>query len=148
MSLEKKVRGSVIWLHIRNGVLGLLLTLLFLFCFAFLISRGVLPEENYTLIFPASVLLSGFCAGKLTNGGREEGGLIKACLSTLCMALLFLLLSAGIRGAHPDLKKTLSAAGAYFAGDILSSTVKINKKHNRKHNQKQKYYRKESRKTR
>ncbi len=148
MSLEKKVRCSVIWLYIRTGMLGLLLTLVFLFCLAFLISQGIFPNEKYTIILPVSVLLSGFCARKLTNGGREEGALIKACLSSLCMMLLFLLLSASIKGANPDLKKTLSTAGAYFAGDMLASAVRINKKPRRKHNQKQKYYRRESRRGR
>ena len=144
MSSEKKGQHILSWAPVRTGALGLLLTLALLMAFAFMISRKVLPEKYNGYIVPVSALLAGMAARKLTDDRREGGALLKAVLAALCMTLLMLLASAGIKEACLHLKGILTTAGAYAVGDLLGSMVKVNKKYRQKHNQRSKYNRKQS----
>lgn len=141
MSSEKKPHGGFNFEPIRTGAFGLLLLLGLLLFFAFLISRGYIPETSNNWLISAAALIAGFVARKTMDDGREEGILRKALMSAVFMMLPLVFLSACFKDTHLHIRPIAAAAGMYTAGDVLGSVVRINKKGRRKHVQKRKYNR-------
>ena len=135
MSSEKNKYMTALGAGLRTGTYGLFLILALLLLSALLIEKDLFPSEKEMLIIPLTSFLSGFFVRKLLNGEREGGALPTALCSAAALMLYLMIISAGVRDIHMNLKGIGTTAAVYALGDLSGFLVRINKKSRRKHHQ-------------